>query len=82
MRGDARHDPLLWLLTCRMAIMWCPVGVGPLTGPLPESRSRACRPAGDLEASGGWCGGGGLQVVVYQGDGARAFADCGGDPLN
>ena len=73
---------IVGLLTCRVAITLCPVGVGTLTRPLTESRSGVCWPVRGLPARGGWCGRGGLQVVVHQGDGGRAFADRGSDPFD
>jgi hypothetical protein len=63
------------LLTCRMAITLCSVGVGTFTGLLPESWPRVCRPV----SAGGR---GGVQVAVHQRDGGRAFADGGCDPVD
>jgi hypothetical protein len=68
--------------TCGLAITLCSVGVGTVTRPLTESRSRVSWLVRGFPARGGWCGGGGLQVAVQQGDGGRAFAYRGSDPFD
>jgi hypothetical protein len=65
-----------------VAITLWSVGVGTFTGLLTESRSRVCWPAGHILVGRGWCGGGGVQVAVDQGDGGGAFADGGCDPFD
>src|SRR5690349_3347719 len=62
------------LLTCRVVIMLCSVGVGAFTRPLAVFWSWVCWQIRGLPTRGGWRGGSGLEVAVDQGDGGGAFA--------
>ena len=62
--------------------MLCSVGVRTFTRPLAVFWPWACWLVRELLTKGDWCGRGGLEVAVYQGDGGGAFADRRGDPFD
>jgi len=70
------------LLNCRMLITLWSVGEGTFTGPLTQSRSRVCWPAGPFSGRRRLVRRRRFAGTGAPGDGGRAFADGGGDPFD